>query len=188
MSQSRPITMRQVALKSALNATSRSPSPQPLPHVEEQHALRSETIAVFHNAVMDDDDDDDDLLIPREKTTDEMGKEEEEYREFLAREVGEDLEGLITIEEDVIGSTEGKTNEVKQRKSKKSKDKGQGHATQETDQEFLMKYEVLTIHVILQLSSLPLSAIFSIVVGSTALQTISRLIRRSRVLQSPKAN
>jgi protein KRI1 len=185
MPQSRPITMRQVALESALNATSRSPSPQPLPHVEEQHALRSETIAVFHNAVMDDDDD---LLIPREKTTDEMGKEEEEYREFLAREVGEDLEGLITIEEDVIGSTEGKTNEVKQKKSKKSKDKGQGKATQETDQEFLMKYEVPTIHVILQLSSLPLSAIFSIVVGSTALQTISRLIRRSRVPQSPKAN
>lgn len=134
------------------------------------------------------DDDDDDLLIPREKTTDEMGKEEEEYREFLAREVGEDLEGLITIEEDVIGSTEGKTNEVKQKKSKKSKDKGQGNATQETDQEFLMKYEVLTIRVILQLSSLPLSAIFSIVVGSTAPQTISRLIRRSRVPQSPKAN
>jgi protein KRI1 len=139
--------MRQVALESALNATSRSPSPQPLPHVEEQHALRSETIAVFRNAVKNDDDDE--FLVPREKTIDEMEEEEEEYREFLAREVGEDLEGLVTIEEDVIGSMEGEKNEVKQKKSKKSKDKGHGKATQETDQEFLMKYEVLTIHAIM---------------------------------------
>jgi protein KRI1 len=126
--------MRQVVLESALNPTSRSPSPQPLPHVEEQRALRSETIAAFHSAVADNDDD---FLVPREKTKDEMEREEEEYREFLAREVGEDLEGLITIEEDVIGAREGETSNDSA--DKKSKQKEKRKATQETDQEFLMK-------------------------------------------------
>ena len=123
--------------------------------MEEQHALRSETIAVFRNAVNDDDDP---LLIPREKTKDEKEKEEEEYREFLAREVGEDLEGLVTIEEEVIGSREGDMNEIKQKNSKKSKDKGKGKAIQETDQAFLMKYRVPATYMCPQLSSLPLSS------------------------------
>lgn len=126
--------MRQVVLESALNPTSRSPSPQLLPHVEEQRALRSETIAAFHNAVADDDDD---ILVPREKTKDEVEREEEEYREFLAREVGEDLEGLITVEEDVIGAREGEINNNSADKKSKQKEKQKG--TQETDQEFLMK-------------------------------------------------
>jgi protein KRI1 len=117
---------------------SRSPSPQPLPHAEEQRALRSETIAAFHNATNEGDDDD--LLVPREKTKDEMDREEEEYREFLAREVGEDLKNLVTIEEDVIGAREVDKIEIKEKKGKKSKDKGKEKATQETEQEFLMKY------------------------------------------------
>jgi protein KRI1 len=132
--QSRPITIRQVALESALNPPSRSASPPLLPHAEEQRALRSETIAAFHNVA--DEDEDDDFLVPREKTKDEMEREEEEYREFLAREVGENLEELVTIEEDVIGAREGEKNDAK---DNDSKDKGKGKVVQETDQEFLMK-------------------------------------------------
>lgn len=133
--------MRQVALESALNQTSRSPSPEPLPHVEEQRALRSETIAAFRGAA--DEEEDDDLLIPREKSKDEIEKEEEEYREFLAREVGEDLEKLVVIEEGAINAGESEQGEHKEegkKSKKKSKDKGKGKAKQETEQEFLMKY------------------------------------------------
>lgn len=106
--------MRQHVLKSQLEATSRSPSPtlQEPTHVEEQAALRKETITAFHTAVAsekdasvnggngdDDGDDVDDFLIPREKTKDEMEQEQEEYREFLAREVGEDIGELVTVED-----------------------------------------------------------------------------------------
>lgn len=132
--------MRQVALESALNPISRSPSPKPIPHAEEQRALRSETIAIFRNAV--DENEDDDLLIPREKTKDEREREEEDYRGFLAREVGEDLEGLVTIEEDVIGArdvTDPEPKKESETKKFKSKGKGKHKAIQESDQEFLMK-------------------------------------------------
>ena len=64
----------------------------------------------------------------REKTKDEMDREEEEYREFLAREVGEDLKRLIMIEEDLIGARDVEKNEVKEKTPKKSKDKGKAKA------------------------------------------------------------
>jgi protein KRI1 len=38
-------------------------------------------------------------LVPRGKTKDEADLEEEEYREFLEREVGQDLKELITLDE-----------------------------------------------------------------------------------------
>lgn len=141
--------MRQVALESALHATSRSPSPSPIPHAEEQRALRSETIAAFHGNGADDSEEDDDLLIPREKTKDEMEEEEEEYRDFLAREVGEDLNGLVTVEPDIIGAraTDGdETDKPKGKKKKQkgdSKDKAKATGNADTDQEFLMKYVFL---------------------------------------------
>jgi len=166
--------MRQIALESALNQASRSPSPEPIPHVEEQRALRSETIAAFHGAA--DERDDDDLLIPREKTKDEMEKEEEEYREFLAREVGEDLEGLVTIEEDVIGAREVEQDEPRNeegKKKKKSKNKEKKNEKQETDQEFLMK-RVLSHYLLLLTTNIPsFAVIFSIAAGLTALQHAS---------------
>ncbi|KLO11074.1 Krr1-domain-containing protein [Schizopora paradoxa] len=151
--KSKPLLMRQHILNSTLNPNSRSPSPVPaLPtHVEEQAALRKETISAFHTAVSgpeDEEDDEDDLLIPREKTKDEIEHEEEEYREFLAREVGEDISKLVTVDENpfsaeaeaekgvgtssVIGS-----DKLKKNKKGKGKDKGR---KEETDQEFLMNY------------------------------------------------
>ena len=51
--------MRQVALENALDRGSRTPSPEPVTHVEEQRALRDETIAAFHTAVDSADDEDD---------------------------------------------------------------------------------------------------------------------------------
>ncbi|KAG5650999.1 hypothetical protein H0H81_010258 [Sphagnurus paluster] len=146
--KSKPVTIRQVALQSALNPDSRSPSPEPLPHVEEQRALRDETIAAFHDAVSDKDDEDN-LLIPREKTQDEREMEEEEYRAFLEREVGGDLRELVTTEAaeeevkveeqtEVIEDEEGK----KKKKKKKSKNSEAQvvKSKQESDQEFLMNY------------------------------------------------
>lgn len=151
--QDKPLTLRQHALQSVLNPTSRSPSPEPLTHVKEQEALRSETIAAFHTAISvdaDEDEEEDDLLVPREKTKDEVEREEEEYREFLKREVGENLDELIRVERDGAGG--GVLDDVKEeeevgeegkgkKKKRKSKEKdGKGKKKDEEDHEFLMKF------------------------------------------------
>ncbi|TRM68953.1 hypothetical protein BD626DRAFT_562773 [Schizophyllum amplum] len=145
--KSKPITMRQVALENAMDRGSRTPSPEPVTHVEEQRALRDETIAAFHNAV-EDDEDEDDLLVPREKTKDEIEREEEEYRTFLEREVGEDLSHLVTVEalpETSTAGAEGEEEESPKEKKKKAKksEKGKGKdakSKEEEDHEFLMNY------------------------------------------------
>ncbi|KAG6920046.1 hypothetical protein DXG01_010114 [Tephrocybe rancida] len=147
--KSKPVTIRQVALQSALNPESRSPSPEPLPHVEEQRALRDETIAAFHDAVEGGEDD---FLIPREKTKDEQEEEEEEYRAFLEREVGGDLKQLVDIQpglhsagEDDVAAADGDVKKEKKKKKKKTKESKaskvtSGPSKQEADQEFLMNY------------------------------------------------
>lgn len=127
-----------------LETNSRSPSPEPKPrtHVQEQEALRNETISVFHHAV-EPADEDDDLLIPREKAKDELEEEEEEYQEYLKREVGEDISGLITIEENstIVDKREEEEEVVSEKKKKKKKSKkGKQEESQETDQGFLMNY------------------------------------------------
>lgn len=143
--QSKPLTIRQVALESALNNKSRSPSPEIVPHVEEQRALREETIAAFHGGVGEGDDGDDGLLVPREKTKDEIEREEEEYHEFLHREVGEDLTDLVAIEPGAM--TWGNNDDgPKKKRKKKDESKGDIHekSTEENDQEFLMKYVLIS--------------------------------------------
>ena len=113
----------------AVLSGSRSPSPVvALPtHVEEQKALRDETIRAFTQAA---DAEEDDFLIPREKTKDELELEEEEYRAFLQREVGEDLSALITVEgEGASGNgsaeaTEEPTPEEGSKKKKKQRKRG----------------------------------------------------------------
>ncbi|KAF4563110.1 hypothetical protein EYR40_007168 [Pleurotus pulmonarius] len=143
--KSKPVTLRQVALEEALNPDSRSASPEPLTHVQEQEVLRKETIAAFKDAASGDESDD--LLIPRSKTKDEIEQEEEEYRIFLQREVGPDLANLVTVEagvmaqegdDDLLEEAEGKK---KKKKSKKSKGAvAQNKPKEEADQEFLMNY------------------------------------------------
>jgi protein KRI1 len=136
--QSKPLTIKQHALNSVLNPRSRSTSPTPpvQTYAHGQEALRSETIAVFQSAV-DADSDTDDLLIPREKTKDEIEQEEEEYRQFLQREVGKDIGKLITIAEGIERVHE--ENEVDARVKKESKRKKGKKDKEPGDHEFLMK-------------------------------------------------
>ncbi|THH23243.1 hypothetical protein EUX98_g7935 [Antrodiella citrinella] len=146
--KSKPLTLRQHALASALNGDdSRSPSPQPLTYVQEQEALKQETIKAFHADVSDDDEDD--LLVLREKTKDEVEREEEEYKDFLQREVGQDLKELITISgDDEPGSVhaedvgeEKSKKEEKKAKREKMKDKGTAKPSKdEDDRQFLLDY------------------------------------------------
>ncbi|KAI9063919.1 Krr1-domain-containing protein [Trametes sanguinea] len=146
--KSKPLTIRQHALASALeDARSRSPSPQPIvTHAEEQQKLRNETINAFHTAVdaKDDVEEEDDFLVPREKTKDEIEREEEEYRAFLEREVGEDLSGLVTVDPDSAGVLDGADEEDsvghKKKSKKEKKEKKPAKSKQEEDQEFLMNY------------------------------------------------
>ena len=152
--QSKPITLRQEKLAAELAFTSRSPSPdpsapQPLTHVQEQKKLRDETVTAFHTAVFGDVSDEDDLLVPREKTKDELQREEEEYQDFLRREVGEDLHELITTDEGAIGvhenaPSEGDGDGKKRKRKDKSKEKEKvrpktKEEKERKDQEFLMK-------------------------------------------------
>lgn len=131
------MTLRQQKLAAELD-TSRSPSPEPRTHIQEQRELRDETIAAFHTAV----DDEDDFLVPREKSKDEIVREEEEYQEFLRREVGEDLKGLIGFDKDEFGIRDGATRQHElsdEKKKKKKKTKGREKVPDQDDQEFLMK-------------------------------------------------
>ena len=102
-----------------------------------------------------DDEDDDDILIPREKTKDEIEREEEEYREFLAREVGEDIGGLVNVEragnssaedekenDGISGKDENKGETGKNGKKKKRRGK-ERMLKEHEDHEFLMKYACL---------------------------------------------
>lgn len=114
--------------------------------------------------------DDDDLLIPRAHTRDEKELEEEEYKAFLEREVGEDLRNLVSVDtSEAIGTSEhvetvggdgDKKSEGKKKKGKKEREKEreardevQGKkatkkrdkkSKEEADREFLMKCVFLT--------------------------------------------
>ncbi|EKM53575.1 uncharacterized protein PHACADRAFT_186206 [Phanerochaete carnosa HHB-10118-sp] len=140
--KSKPLTIKQQNLEAALRPDSRSPSPEPMTHVKEQKALRSETIAAFHTAVKDADSEDD-LLVPREKTKDELEREEEEYQEYLKREVGTDLKELITLDEEMsafIADVEMEESKESKKAKKEKKVKKEKSVKREEDQEFLMNY------------------------------------------------
>lgn len=147
--QSKPLTIQRQNMESLLNG-SRSPSPTPNQptHVQEQQALRDETINAFHHAVSEQEDDDLEggLLTLREKTKDELERQEEEYRAYLEREVG-DVKSLVYLEEDVK-DTSGKPSISMKDEGRIRKRSGKRKARkEETDQEFLLKYvRMVTCH------------------------------------------
>jgi protein KRI1 len=150
--QSKPVTLRQVAYEAVLAGESRSSSPEleEPTHVEEQQVLRDETIAAFHDAVADEDEDADDesddgggVLVPREKTKDELEREEEDYRAFLEKEVGSDLDDLITVEKaeiQVEKSSDVESDAKKKKKKKKRSKESKATSKEQEDHEFLMRY------------------------------------------------
>ncbi|KAJ7736886.1 KRI1-like family C-terminal-domain-containing protein [Mycena metata] len=146
--KSKPFTMRDANLQSALLSRSASPDgaePPPVTHVEEQRRLRDETIAAFHAAAEEEADD---FLVPREKTLEETAREEAEYRQFLEKEVGDvrelvDVGTTAQLREDDDAEEGGK--EQKKKRKKKDREKGgeegtSGRSKQEEDQEFLVNY------------------------------------------------
>ena len=151
--QSKPVTLRQVAFEAVLEGGSRSSSPEleEPTHVEEQQVLRDETIAAFHGAVAgesesaDESDEGGGVLVPREKTKDEQERDEEEYRAFLEKEVGSDLEDLITVEKVDEKSSDAESDAKKKKKTKKSKE-SKAKSKEQEDHEFLMRYAPLVIN------------------------------------------
>ncbi|EJD50270.1 hypothetical protein AURDEDRAFT_182635 [Auricularia subglabra TFB-10046 SS5] len=142
----KPLTIKQHALNAVLEGEgSRSPSPALPTHVEEQRALRDETIRAFADAAAAEDDD---FLVPREKTQDELAREEEDYRAFLEREVGEDIAGLVEVEtEDQWRARQPDDDDddaaVSKKKKKKRKEKGKEKVAgrdPDEDQKFLLDY------------------------------------------------
>jgi len=162
-------------LNPSRSASPESDEPGPMTHVQEQEVLRQETIAAFHGAV-EKVGDEDDFLIPREKTQDEREREEEQYRAFLEREVG-DLKELVTVDVDDVSAEEMKEDgakseeegdETKKKKKKKKSKKGTEGVKKtkaEKDQEFLLKCETFSISIIYIILIRPSLAISLIVVG-----------------------
>ncbi|KDQ13913.1 hypothetical protein BOTBODRAFT_44855 [Botryobasidium botryosum FD-172 SS1] len=150
--QSKPINIKQHALSSLINPGDDASVPQLPTHVEEQQALRSETISAFHTAVPEEEEEEG-LLILRAQTADEAARAEEEYREFLTREVGS-IDDLVWVdggangegptksdseEEQADAQQDQKTKKKKKKKRKSQKDVGK-EPTEESAQEFLMNY------------------------------------------------
>ncbi|KAG8705566.1 hypothetical protein FRC09_002883 [Ceratobasidium sp. 395] len=143
--KSKPLTIKQQNLTALLESSSRPTSPTPalLTHTQEQEALRGETISAFHNAVKEDEDDDG-LLVLREGVRDEAELRQEEYKDFLQREVGEDLSGLMWVEKADVkvkdGTENGASAENGVSKPEGKKKGRRKERKEETDQEFLMNY------------------------------------------------
>jgi protein KRI1 len=120
-----------------------------LTYVQEQEALRKETISAFKTAVTSDDEgghasDNNDFLVPREKTKDEVEQEEEEYREFLEREIGPNvnIKELITVDDQVERiheEGEGETRIQSNKPKKKKKSEKSKQRSEESEQDFLIK-------------------------------------------------
>lgn len=104
-------------------------------YVQEQVKLREDTIAAFHGAVPDGEGED--FLVAREKTTDELVLEEEAYRAFLEREVG-DLKKIVVLEREDEEIWEGEAEGKGKGKKGRSKE-GKMKSRAEEDQEFLVK-------------------------------------------------
>ncbi|KAH7101091.1 KRI1-like family-domain-containing protein [Auriculariales sp. MPI-PUGE-AT-0066] len=134
---SKPLTIKQQALNEMLGldqGTSRSPSPSTEPtHVQEQSALRAETITAFTRAV---DDEEDDFLVPRSKTKDELEQEEEDYRAFLEREVGEDIRDLIHVENEDGWKQRAPTDAADEQPAQKKKGKKERAAAAAAKEQF----------------------------------------------------
>jgi protein KRI1 len=139
--QSKPLTLQQQKVQLLLGPRSPSPGPQHPTHVEEQQALRDETINAFHLAVSDDNDDNFEggLLTLREKSKDELERQEEEYRAFLEREVG-DIESLVRITSNLDkGDTSEKFANIPHEGMPKKTSKKRKDRSQDSDEQFLMK-------------------------------------------------
>jgi len=103
----------------------------------------------YSSSIADAEDSDDDLLVPRHKTQDELDLEEEEYREFLTRAVGEDIGGLVEVEredgwlargaavdEEPVTKKKGKK---ERKKEKETAGKTNGKRDDDADQKFLLE-------------------------------------------------
>ncbi|THH18677.1 hypothetical protein EW146_g2348 [Bondarzewia mesenterica] len=147
---SKPLTLSAHRLATVLassHSVSPEPSDRPLTHVEEQSQLRAEAIAAFHGSEPkgnDEDDEEGGLFTLREKTQDEIAQEEEEYRKYLEREVG-DLKGLVEVEKVEVEVEAGHENTDDKADKKKKKKNGDAEekekkSREDQDQEFLLNY------------------------------------------------
>lgn len=68
-------------------------------YAEEQEALRRETISAFHGAIDGDEGDDDGLLVLRREFKDDVDEDDEEYRAYVQKEVG-DIKQLLWVDEE----------------------------------------------------------------------------------------
>lgn len=79
----------------------------------------------------------------REKTKDQIEREEEEYQEYLKREVGVDIRDLVTIEDHSAAvwgpHEEDEVFEAASNTEKRKPNTSKVKEKPETDQEFLMK-------------------------------------------------
>lgn len=111
-------------------------------YAEEQETLRRETISAFHGAVGDGEDEDDGLLVLRKEVKDDVEEDDEEYRTYVHKEVG-DIKQLLWVDEDARAAVrpddeEGGAGHVVAESSKK-KEKRKKKREQDEAEQFLAK-------------------------------------------------
>ncbi|KAG8888938.1 hypothetical protein FRB98_006336 [Tulasnella sp. 332] len=102
----KPITYKSQAVAGLLGDADDYNVPPPLTHVQEQAALRSETISAFHKAVGDDEPEDNEgggLFVLRKELKDDDEMEEEEYKAFMKQTVG-DVKQLVWVDHELRGT------------------------------------------------------------------------------------
>jgi protein KRI1 len=145
--QSKPITYKQQAFKALLETNKDDLPGTSKTHVQEQADLRAEMVAAFRDALPSElKEGEDDLLVLRENSKDETEREEQEYQEYIKREVG-DLKEIVWADESALTPQAIDDTPLALKKPKSVRDKGKAKAEENkvSDQEFLMKWVLYLI-------------------------------------------
>ncbi|KAG8903821.1 hypothetical protein FRC00_014474, partial [Tulasnella sp. 408] len=115
-------------------------------YAEEQEALRRETISAFHDAIDEDGEDDDGLLVLRKEFKDDVDEEDEEYRAYVQKEVG-DIKQLLWVDEEARAAVrpddedeEGEQAIAESSKKKEKRKKKKKKNPEDEAEQFLANY------------------------------------------------
>ncbi|KIO33924.1 hypothetical protein M407DRAFT_17191 [Tulasnella calospora MUT 4182] len=139
----KPLTYKAQLAATLLGKPSEEQEPLEPTYAEEQEALRRETISAFHGAIDEGEGDDDGLLVMRKEFKDDVDEDDEEYRAYVQKEVG-DIKQLLWVDEDARAAVrpddeEGEGEHIIAESSKK-KEKRKKKKPQDEAEQFLANY------------------------------------------------
>ncbi|KAG9017244.1 hypothetical protein FRB90_001262 [Tulasnella sp. 427] len=137
----KPLTYKAQLAATLLGKPSEEQAPSEPTYAQEQEALRQETISAFHGAV--EGDEDEGLLILRKEIKDDVAEDDEEYRDYVRKEVG-DIKQLLWVDEQAWAAVrpddEDEDMEPTVAESSKKKEKRKKKKPQDEAEQFLANY------------------------------------------------